>query len=279
MKIADLIDAYEGAAKLRGLAPTQLNALKPVRRGLGPVAAGKLNPLDIIAYTDCRRRGHFSNVHGNRPAADGTIRRELGALSAVLNWAHQRKILRDAPPKIDLPPPSPPRKVFLKQEDADRMFDYGAQRAMLGSHVGLWACLALDTWARTDAIETLTWDRVGPLRIDYRDPTKPETHKRRVPVPISARLARVLSDAPRLPAKGALVVGPVTQYTWQKFRANALPHRQDVTRHDLRRTGISLALARGVEPLKVAQMAGDDLETIMKHYAHFMPDYLDGVVT
>jgi integrase len=276
VKIAELIDAYEGAAKLRGLAPTQLNALKPVRRGLGHLDPLRMTPKHAAFYVRERHTGQWTK--GGRPVADGTIRRELGALSAVLNWAYKTRLLKEPPPAIDLPPPSPPRAVFLSQAQADMAW----QSAVFEKgKVGLFVCLALDTWARADAIETLPWERVDfdRKRIDYRDPAKPETAKRRAVTPMSTRLSEILWPLCRERGyTGQPVVGPVTQYEWRKFKTWAnLP--ADLTRHDLRRTGISLALARGVEPLKVAQMAGDNLETIMKHYAHFMPDYLDGVVT
>lgn len=284
MKISDLIDQYEQGAKLRGLSPTQLNALKPIRRCLGKFRPRGLTPVMVGSYIADRRKGHFTNAHAKLPAADGTIRRELGALSAVLNWgADKRLIKRDEVPTIDLPPCSPPRENFLAGADADRLFVKArilveAAHPTLG-RAALFACIALDTWARADAVETLTWGRVSVDKgqIDYRDPRRPETKKRRVPVPMSSRLHLLLAML-RLKAQPAdAVVGPVTQYAWKKFVTWAgFP---DLTRHDLRRTGISCAIARGVDLLKVAQMAGDDLATILKHYARFAPDYLDGVVS
>jgi integrase len=279
MKIADLIDQYELGAKLRGVAPTQLMALRPVRRAFAGYVPEELTPRAIAGYVNCRRLGKFTECHGTRPAKDGTIRRELGALSAVLNWAHQKRLLKDAPPTIDLPPQSPPREVFLTVDEADVLFEDAAMKVQAGSRVGLFVCLALDTWARANAIETLPWSRVNlDLRqIDYRDPSKPETCKRRVPVPISTRLLRVLYDA-----EGGVgaepVVGPITQYEWKRWLGSTIFHDRGITRHDLRRTGISCAVARGVDLMKVAQMAGDDYGTILKHYARFAPDYLEGVV-
>lgn len=283
MKVNDLIDQYEQGAKLRGLAPTQLNALKPIRRALGEATPAKLTPGAIDKYVSRRRDGWFTNAFAAKGAANGTIRRELGALSSVLNWGVQKHLIKDAP-SIDLPPTSPPRENFLDKGAADALWDYAADEVRDGDFidrkVGLFTCLALDTWARANSIETLPWSRVtlgSPGRIDYRDPARPETAKRRVPVPISTRLRDVLLTAGVADPDGALVTGPITQYAWRSFTSEAgFP---DLTRHDLRRTGISLAVARGVDLMKVAQMAGDNYDTVLKHYARFAPDYLDGVVT
>lgn len=281
--ISELIDEYERGGRLRGITLSQSKALRPIRVGLGERTPPELTTAVVEKYVEDRRAGLFTKAasHGAQ-TANGTIRRELSALVAVLNWSERKQLISRAP-AIDLPPPSPPREVFLSQAEADRLFDYGAQRALLGSKVGLFSCIALDSWARAEAIETLPWTRVDLEReqIDYRDPARTETVKRRVAVPISPRLKPVLDTAfdywlekkPGTPE----VVGPITYHAWKKFLGNALPDRPELTRHDLRRTGISLALARGVEPLKVAQMAGDDLATIMKHYARFMPDYLTDV--
>jgi integrase len=282
-KISELIDEYERGGRLRGITVSQSKALRPIRAALGELEPPGLTTAVVEKYVEDRRAGLFTRAaaHGAQ-TANGTIRRELSALVSVLNWSERKQLIPPAP-AIDLPPPSPPREVFLSRHEADRLFEYGAQRAMLGSKVGLFSCIALDTWARSGAIEALPWTRIDLEReqIDYRDPSMTETVKRRVPVPISPRLMPVLDgawdrwlkDKPGTPT----VVGPITQYTWKTFLGNALPERPELTRHDLRRTGISLALARGVEPLKVAQMAGDDLATILKHYARFMPDYLTDV--
>jgi integrase len=281
-KISELIDEYERGGRLRGITVSQSKALRPIRAALGELEPPGLTTAVVEKYVEDRRAGLFTRAasHGAQ-TANGTIRRELSALVSVLNWSERKQLIPPAP-AIDLPPPSPPREVFLSQAEADRLFDYAARRAVLGYKEGLYVCLALDTWARAEAIETLPGDRIDLARkqIDYRDPERSETVKRRVPVPISPRLDMLLrrvQDHCGAFSATEPVVGPITQYAWKQLLAGALPERPELTRHDLRRTGISLALARGVEPLKVAQMAGDDLATILKHYARFMPDYLTDV--
>jgi integrase len=276
--VENVLDDYEHAAVHRGVKPTQMNALKPIRRGLGMLTLDRLTPSAVRAYTNERRMGCWTEAHAKPKAKDGTIRRELAALTAALNWASSRRIINAVDvPLIDLPPQSPARENFLNLREADAFWNAAQRAAEVGLRVGLFACLSLDTWARAASVETLTWPKIDldTDRIDFRDLTNPATTKRRVPVPISPRLKLVLTEWRAIAANDNVVCGPVSQYDWRKF---ASAHGfSGLTRHDLRRTGISLAMARGVDPMKVAQMAGDDYETIMKHYARFAPDYLSDV--
>lgn len=280
VSVEGLLDEYERSATMRGVKATTINALIPIRRALGMLAPNELTPARIRAYTSERQMGCWSRAHAKRGAQSGTIRRELGALTAALNWCVSRKLVeRSDLPFIDLPAPSPPREVFLPLAEADALWDVAAKTAVEHSGpVGLFTCLALDTWARAASIETLTWEKVDLdlARIDYRDLTNPATAKRRVPVVISPRLSDVLRAWRTNHPNDKVVCGPISHYLWRAF-VKYSSTRVDLCRHDLRRTGISLAIARGVDPMKVAQMAGDDYETIMKHYARFAPDFLDGV--
>lgn len=279
MIIEALISEYEAGAKLRGVAPSQLNALIPVRRGLGQLTPQQLTPKRQQLYVAERRKGEHSRAHARVGAANGTIRRELGALTAVFNWAEGKRLIPErSAPLLDLPPKSPGRKVYLTEPEADDLWQRAA--AWTRDNVGLFVMMALDTWARAEAIETLPGERVFLDRglIDYRDPTRPETLKRRVPVTLSPRLLASLRERmPVQPSVGALVVGRVTHYAWRCFIETTPYAAKGLTRHDLRRTGISLAFARGVDPMKICQMSGDDLDTLLEHYACFAPDYLAGV--
>jgi integrase len=277
-----LLNEYERSAAMRGVKATTANALIPIRRALGMLVPGDLTPARVRAYTNERQMGCWSNAHAQRGAKSGTIRRELGALTSALNWCVSRKLVERADlPFIDLPAPSPPREVFLPLAEADELWGFAEDKVKtVKAPVALFTCLALDTWARAASIETLNWDKMDldMGRIDYRDLTSPQTAKRRVPVTISPRLFDVLKTWRDDHPGDNVVCGPVTHYSWRAF-VNWAPVRKDICRHDLRRTGISLAMARGVDPMKVAQMAGDDYETIMKHYARFAPDYLSDVWT
>ena len=66
---------------------------------------------DIEDYREQRRR---------RGIKTGTIRRELGALVAALNWATKQKTLgltRNDLPNVELGAPSEPRIVYLTRDE------------------------------------------------------------------------------------------------------------------------------------------------------------------
>jgi integrase len=284
MKVGELIRHYTGGLNtVRKLCDTQLFALAPVARFWANVDVANVDVHGVSRYAAERRRGLWTNAHGKRPAKDGTIRRELGALNAVLSWAHKRGMV-DRLVTTDLPPMSPPRTNFLAWSEAERFWNRAETQVLACSQhkaAALFGLIALDTGGRAASIEQLLWKQVGQngrggnWSIDYRDPNKPVTTKRRMLVPCSDRLSNLLvSEFSRtMPDQWDHVVGPVSQYAWGKF-LDEIGFSRDLTRHDLRRTFASLAVARGVDILKVATALGDNVQTVIKHYAHFAPDYL-----
>jgi len=270
--VAELIDLYvEYHVEEQGIGPTQRFSLQPIRAGLGTLHPRDITPEHLKLY----RRGYRVGMK------DETIRRELGALSAVLNWAVKTGTLSGQLPHIPLPPKGQPRRVFLTEEQeavfyAHAMGDSVGKRRL--SRLTLFVGLALDTAARKEAIQDLTWDRVdlGANMIDYRNPALPETNKKRAVVPISTRLAPLLHRA-KSESVGRYVVGfkdirrtfdrwvAFTPYPW-------------VTPHDMRRTWATLAVRAGVPLWEVAQVLADDPETVARHYAVHVPGYLSGAV-
>lgn len=285
--IYELLDAYEQGAKLRGIKPTQMVALRPIRAAWGLLFPTAITPDVVAEYVQKRSQGLWTK--GNRAVKPATIRRELEAATAAFKWCVKKRLLSVTDlPDIDLPPKAAPREVFLTEPDADHLINL----ALLYDHehqtrLGLFCALATDCCARAESIERLSWGRVSFDRnqVDFREPGQPETTKRRAVVPMSLRVSDLLLSAmnpsgagiPVRPPGNELVVGPVSQHLWRKFTATTpWPH---LTRHDLRRTGASLMIARGVDLMKVAKMLGDDPRTVMKHYARFAPDYLADVHT
>lgn len=231
--------------------------------------------------------------------ASGTVRRELVQLKAVLGWARDAKVVpSDVQPKITLPPDGAAKVRYLSEREEEAVWK-AASELFLDSglpfrerRIGLFVCIALETAARMEAILGLTWDRVDTTRwvIDYRDPQKVVTKKRRVPVPVSDRLLPVLSramlDAAMQPgglmAGGGYVMGHPgkVQKAFDAFRrkvgrSGGVGH---FTIHDMRRTWASLRLQWGVPIEEVAGVLGDTVAVVEKHYAHFIPGYLRGAV-
>jgi integrase len=281
--IEKLIEAYAREhVLLHGIAPTQMESLKPIRRLLGSLEPGSLTNREIANY----RVGRVGGIGGHRPVKPGTVRRELGALRAVLNWAQREgELPRDfVQPHIALPPEGQARGVTLDAKEEARLHriceavirrDMGGQK-----RIALFVLIALNTAARAESIESLTWDRVDlkARLIDFRDKSVRATKKRRVAVPISDRLFRPLARA--WIEQGKPKVGPVlgsfgsTRAGWEKLRGQVFTHLRDITRHDLRRTWATLAAQRGVSMFDIAGVLGDSVETVTKHYAMHSPGYL-----
>ena len=277
--VSDLIDVYRtGHLELDGVSASQGFALVPVERVLGNDTLGDLTQLRVAQYRKQR----------SRHVADGTIRRELGALRAVLNWCMKMgELPADTKlPYIALPPASQPRENYLDVAEEARLWDVASGIALGDApfrvrRIGYFVCLALETAARSAAVEGLTWDRVDMVRgvIDFREAGKKLSKKRRVPVPVSKRLRPVLEDlfTRRDPVKPHVLGGSgSTRKSFERLRE---AHGFDgLTRHDLRRTWATLRAQRGVSLYDIAGVLGDNYETVAKHYAHHAPDHLRSAV-
>lgn len=278
-RIGDCLDAY-----LRWK-PNQRWPLKPVKDFFGRKAVTDLNADknrdDIADYREMRER------RGIKP---GTIRRELGALVAALNWAVKQKgyeLSRHDLPDIKLGAQSPPRIVYLtKSEERDFWNRALADTTSAGelSRVARYVALALAAAQRSEANLELTWDRVDFERglIDFRAPGVVATNKRRGVVPIADRLLPVLQRARQESlARGepptALVCGPgAIRSAWETWLSRT-PYRH-IHPHDLRRTWASLAVQAGVPIYEVASVLNDDVATVEKHYGVLRPGHLKSAI-
>lgn len=270
--IGELVRGYAaGKIETEGLSATQSFSLKPIGRLLGAKQLADVENADIIAYRAARRK---------EGVVDGTIRRELSALRTVLNWCKRTGVLpkKTDLPDFDLPPESDPRKVFVPDWTERNLFALAASSVGPDgrlTRIGRFICLALAAPARAATIEELTWDRVDLVNgwIDYRVPGKRLTKKKQVPNPISKRLKPVLERAKREATTDYVLDHPgSTRKAWETFRKdNGLG---GYTRHDLRRTWASLAVQSGVPLAETAQVLGDTVATVTKHYAHLAPDHM-----
>lgn len=270
----DLIDQYLDNLDLARKSPGQKYNLAAVRRYFSDRIMSEITPDDIHQYTQFRR--------GKSRVSDGTIRRELGALTATINFAVRKKLLKQAEaPIIELPDGSEARPVYLRRGEAANLFDLSVKNIVGRTayyRASLFICIALETAARKHAIETLTWDRVDldKRMIDYRVPGR-VTKKRRVPVPISQKLLSVLEGA-RQDAQTKYVLGNSGNVRKAYATFIATTPYPDIKPHDLRRTWATLAAARGVPMYQIAAVLGDTIATVEKHYAMHDPEYLKGAM-
>nr|WP_321525813.1 tyrosine-type recombinase/integrase [uncultured Cohaesibacter sp.] len=274
--ISSLIKAYtEQYIDVEGVNKSQRFSLRIIDRYLGNYLLSEITPDAIIAHRKTRE------AEGIKP---GTVRRQLGAFRAVLNWAKDKgKLIPEsyALPKFDLPEGGGGRTNVLSEDEEERMWKLASELALSDTffhrrRIGYFICIALETAARSEAIETLTWDRVhlNEGLLDFRDPDRRATKKRRVPVPISDRLLPILTDLSNRERKDNKYVLGSSAGTDTSFRRFRDQHGFNSTRHDLRRTWATLRAQWGVSLTHIADVLGDTYETVEKHYKHLQPEYL-----
>lgn len=208
----------------------------------------------------------------------GTVRRELAALRACLNWcadASRRPPIIDKAPAFALPADSAPRDRWLTTREIAALMD----AAKAYPRVLLFLRLALDTAARKGAILDLTWDRVDfeTKVIHFHNPSREVTKKRRASVPISAALLPVLEEA-YAARTNDLVMGSDAEVYRGVTRAAARAGLAGVTPHVLRHTAATHMARRGVPLWKVAKVLGNSLAIVEKVYAKHAPDDLRAAV-
>ncbi|MBN9348268.1 MAG: hypothetical protein J0I48_19070 [Devosia sp.] len=300
--VGELIDAYKtGWIDAKGKGKSQWESLKPVKRLLGA-----LSPDDLDDGTELEGENGYIATRTAEGVSSGTIRRELGSLVAVFGWGKRaRKLPKDYfPPIVNLTPNGAPRENFLDEADEQKLHD--TAQVILTSVVkggrhpawrgALFTLIALNQAARSEAIEELDWTRIDTKRlgdpklrrvlIDFRDPARPETKKRRGIMPVSDRLLPILRE--EWLRQGRPEYGPVlgtygsTRKSFARVKLEAFGAGSVVGdslwRHDTRRTWATLATMKGVKLEKVAQVLADTLETTEKHYAHYAPDFLEDPV-
>lgn len=203
--------------------------------------------------------------------APATIRTELGILNSALKWAVRTKLIAEAP-FIPLPEGSPPRDLWITRQEAAKLV-----KAAGSFHIQLFILLAKNTAARAGAILDLTWDRVKHGRIDFNDPTKPRTRKKRAVVPIAPELVEPLQEA-RIGARTAFVIEyagkPVRSIKKGFHRAAVKAGMPKVTPHVLRHSVATWLAEDGVPLADIAAMLGNSEKMVERVYAKYTPGYL-----
>jgi integrase len=285
------LDALEKEHPLRRLA--QERALVWPRRLLGDMRPEDIDQDAINDYVSRRQAGA-------RPVQNSSLRRELTALKSALDWVHKKHkkaLPQKAMQALDLPRHGAPRNLWLDEATEARVFQaasdlflkpeantYGQSRRALG----LFLTMALATAARREAILTLTWERVDMSAgmIDFRDPKRPVTRKRRVMLPIADRLMPVLEQAHREACArwdDGVARGRLFKYGLEGARSAMSRFARDqgvpwLTPHVCRHTWATLAARRGEDLYAIAGVLGDTLATVTANYLHHCPDHLRGAI-
>jgi integrase len=268
ISIAAILERYladRRALAIPGLARLEY-AHKPLERILGA------KPPEAMTAAECRR---YAVRRRKEDVVDATIRTELQALRAALRWAAEpERSYIATPPKIEMPAKPEARVRWLTRAEAGKLL-----AACKAHHIRLFVTLALHTGARSGAVLALTWDRVDLERrlVDYREPGRTATRKRRVPARINDTLLAALTEAKALATTEYVIEwagGPVARIA-HAFRDTAKrAGLSGVTPHVLRHTAVTWMMQAGVDPWQVSGLAGMTLEMVQQVYGHHHPDYL-----
>jgi integrase len=241
-----------------------------------------------ISKTTCR------NYAKHRQRAAGTVRRELGTLTAALNFAVHEKLLERAP-HVELPEKPEGKDRWLTRGEAAKLLSAARTgRGDVRLYLPLFVLLGLYTGARKQAILTLRWPQVDLERgrIDFRKGSR-RTNKGRAHIPIPARLLTFLRLAWRrrmsdvgfvLHDKGK----PIKDIGGGWDGVDEEGHGQgsfgtackkaglvDVTPHTLRHTRGTWFAQDGVGLWDIAGWLGQSYATTVELYAHHHPDHME----
>lgn len=234
---------------------------KPLRQHFGAARVSEITPPLIQSYWS--RRHHL-------PAA---LREELLELKTTLRLAMRRGFINRLP-DIEVPAKRPPREALLTRSQAQALLDEAKH-----PYFRLYLLIAMTTGARKGAILGLTWDRVDLVRrrIDFRDPTRAITNKRRTIVPVHPTIVEVLNNAQET-AETPYVIErqgkPLKNIRFAFSNAAARAGLPWATPHVLKHSVISWLAEDGYTIDQISDMTATHPLTVRRVYRKVSPDYL-----
>ena len=201
-------------------------------------------------------------------------RRTLEDLRAILNVAEKYQWIEKAPP-VPLPQKYAPSIQYLTPPQLNELLNASKST----HHLYLFILIAATTGARKTSILNLTWDRVNLNTgvIDFQEPGRPITKKRRAVVPVDAKVLAVLSTAKELATcdhviewHGAKIKNDV-RTSMEKAGARAGVF---CTPHILKHTAISNFASLGYTVDDIAEFTETSPDVVRKVYRHVNPQTL-----
>lgn len=283
--IAEALDRYvaERTGKVEAL-DRLTDAAGALKAGMGSIRIDQINQKRWDRYAAARvtrpGRRQSPERHTPRPVASGTLRREFNVLRAALRLAWGDGKL-DKPPKLKAPEDSTPRDRYLTKAEARKLLD-----ACVSPHVRAFIALAVYTGARKGSILSLTWDRVNfqTGMIDFQEPGRRVTKKRRAIVPMTAALVEEMTATRKAAQTGWVVEyngGPVPsglRWSFGRLCIRAgLTWRP--TPHHIKHSVASWFAMEKVPIDQAADWLATDPATLRKTYRKFDPAYLRSVAS
>ncbi len=261
--VADAVTTYlDQHSEPRGNRKADEAPLRAPVKAFGSMPAAAMQEADLEGYATRR----MATVSAQ------TVRRELGALQAALNWCSRRGMVTGRPvfrfwrPEAD----ETPRDLWLTEEQERKILVLLPQAP---AHVRLFTRLALTYGARRGAILDL---RKGPQVdfatgiVNFNAPGKRVSRKRRPHAPMTAAVRADLMEACQDKSDGDRLFPRSTPDDFQKWMT-AIGFGW-VTPHVLKHSAITLMLRGGARLEDVAAATSTDLRTIHRVYRHHSMD-------
>jgi len=234
---------------------------KQLRIHFGNLRPDQITPSRIFAFRIARKE------------VPGALREELIELRTALNYAAKRKWITSTP-DIDIPAKRPPRERFMSKEEFRRLLE-----AAGAIHLKLFILIAGSTAARSGAITGLTWDRVNfdTNQIDFHDPNRAITNKRRAVVPVDQTVMDILREAKRYAQTGYVIEysgKPVASVKKSFKKACQKARLEGVSPHILKHTAISWLAEAGHSVDDIADMTQTTPAIIRRVYRKIKNNHL-----
>lgn len=250
-------------SRARGNEVSDRRNLRAPLVAFGDTAGHAITDSDVEAYGLRRQRGSY----GPKAVSPATVRREITALQAVLNWGSRKHMIQGRPTfRFPKPADGAPRDLWLTEEQEQ---DVIAALPDAPISVRIFTRLGLTYGARKSAIMDLTF---GPQVnfmtgiIDFQVPGAPVTRKRRPTAPMSKTVRADLEEQFERKGRGQKVCDRATPDQFGRFMEGI--GYGWVTPHVLKHTAITLMLRNGERPEDVAKLTATDLRTILRVYRH-----------
>lgn len=262
--IGDLIDARLKEAEGR---VTQAKKMEDFASQLKR-RIGHLRPDDWTP----QRNARYIRERGSQASA----RRELQELRSAF-LLHSNTKPGFWPPRVKYPPERPPREHYLTRAQCERLIEAARQVY----HISIFILLARTTGRRKGAILDLTWDRADLERrvLDFRNPERLETKKRRGVVLIAPAVVAVLAQAKELAQSDYVVeyagrgVADIKKGFRLAVERAGLP--EWVTPHILKHSVISWLAEDGYSVDRISDMTDTDPKTVRRIYRKVNPASLE----
>lgn len=240
----------------------------------GDRRADLVNVTSVERFIRYRAKG---GTYSPKPVAAPTIKREITALQAVLNWGSRKGLIPGSPVyRFEKPSESAPRDRWLT---AEQEANVASALTTAPLTVRLFTKLGLTYGARSGAIMDLHFGPQVNFQtgiVDFNVPGRPRSRKRRTVAPMTASVRIDLGNMLEIKGECARVCDWNTPYLFRRFMTSiGYPW---VTPHVLKHTAITAMLREGVAPGDVAKVTSTDLRTIHSVYRHHTVGELEDIV-